>query len=302
MIEVDALNAKRGLETPIESIVYANQAMPIHVINLKEKDMLEIPKIEVDRCVGCSQCVDVCVAHTLLLNPKTKKVELVDEGRSCMSCGHCTAVCPTSALSLYGLDIDVEREQFESASPLESLLVRDRSTRSYRSDPLDKKTLMEVINVTRFSPSAMNQRPLHFTVIGRKTMEPISKIAAKAFAGHPRYGGISASIEKGNDVLFRGAPHIIIISADSDIQYAAPDATIAGRDIDLYATERGLGTFWCGLLHNLCTMVPEVFALCKLPEKHVVHACIGLGTPKIKFSRPPARRMLEEGRDITFNE
>lgn len=264
--------------------------------------MPEIPKIAVEKCIGCSRCVDVCVAHTLSLDQETKKVKLVKEGANCISCGHCTAVCPTEALSLYGLDITVEGERIKSASPLEGLLMRDRSTRAYQPDPLDKETLLEVINVTRFSPSAMNQRALHFTIIGRKTMDPISKIAVNAFKGHPKYGHLPVLIERGEDVLFRGAPHIIIISTSSDVQYAIPDATIAGRDIDLYATERGLGTFWCGFLHHLCAMVPEIVALCKIPEKHTVHACIGIGMPKIKFSRPPARRMLEEGRDITFNE
>ncbi|MCR5725756.1 MAG: 4Fe-4S binding protein [Treponema sp.] len=68
-------------------------------------------KIDENRCVGCSRCVEVCPGNLLKLRttePKTagSRVAYIRHERDCWGCTSCVKVCPRGAVSLYlGADI-----------------------------------------------------------------------------------------------------------------------------------------------------------------------------------------------------
>lgn len=53
-------------------------------------------KVDLDTCVGCGACVDVCPTASLSLGDDGKCVCNED---TCIDCGACVGTCPTGAIS-----------------------------------------------------------------------------------------------------------------------------------------------------------------------------------------------------------
>ena len=51
-------------------------------------------KVDVDKCTGCGDCVDICPIKALEI--KNSKVIVSDD---CIDCGACVGQCPVEALS-----------------------------------------------------------------------------------------------------------------------------------------------------------------------------------------------------------
>lgn len=132
-------------------------------------------------------------------------------------------------------------------------------------------------------------------------MDSLSLSIAKEVSRNSKYSKIADLVEKGIDVVFRGAPHMILMSAPIEkATVAMADASIAGRDIQLNAESMGFGMFWCGFLLAAVASSQEMHDSCGVPEGHKILMAMGIGRPKIKFARPALRRNLKEGVDITF--
>ncbi len=52
-------------------------------------------KIEIEECIGCGKCVEVCPVDALSLNDEEKAQV---DGEKCISCGVCISTCPTDAI------------------------------------------------------------------------------------------------------------------------------------------------------------------------------------------------------------
>ena len=53
-------------------------------------------KVDIDKCVGCSACVETCPVNALTMNGDKVAVD----GDKCIDCGACLGACPTEALEL----------------------------------------------------------------------------------------------------------------------------------------------------------------------------------------------------------
>lgn len=56
------------------------------------------------KCVGCTNCVDVCPAGCHRVEGKIHRFDR----QSCTACGSCTEVCPQAALTLFGRQVAIE--------------------------------------------------------------------------------------------------------------------------------------------------------------------------------------------------
>ena len=54
-------------------------------------------QLDVEKCVGCGMCLDVCPHGVFALDGKKARIEDVD---ACMECGACARNCPAGAISV----------------------------------------------------------------------------------------------------------------------------------------------------------------------------------------------------------
>lgn len=78
--------------------------MAIPTSRTKEKANIHI---DIEKCTGCGQCVDVCSDNSLILL-NGKAVESKSPHFGCIGCGHCMAACPEDAIEIYGRTISPE--------------------------------------------------------------------------------------------------------------------------------------------------------------------------------------------------
>jgi nitroreductase len=155
---------------------------------------------------------------------------------------------------------------------LEFLLTR-RSIRQFKPDPIPDETLLKVLDVSRYAPSAGNRQPWVFVVV--KDDEVKKKLA---------------EVHRGATPLL-GAPIGVVVACDknaSPVSYQV-DCANATMYILLAAHALGLGAVWLQALRN----VEDIQKLLNLPENIVPVAIVALGFPAEKpLARP--RKPLEE--------
>ncbi len=110
-----------------------------------------------DDCIGCGQCVNVCIrGHLQVL--EDKRVHEVDSGYTCFRCGHCSSVCPTNAIHLIGSEYGERID--ECPVPPESLesLLRQRRSRRWFDRKCTKEEIDRLMSAIRYAPTAENSQ------------------------------------------------------------------------------------------------------------------------------------------------
>jgi NAD-dependent dihydropyrimidine dehydrogenase PreA subunit/nitroreductase len=213
-----------------------------------------------ETCSCCGLCVADCPAHVLEMWEGRPRVAAGMED-ACYRCQHCFAICPGGAISIFGLDPE-DSEALPGAGPepgkLETLVKGRRSVRSYRDQDLDPALVRD-----RALPERMGR-----------------------FAEFVRLWE-----EEGVDVLFRGAPHLLVASTPGDVVTPVPDCLIALSTFDLLAQANGLGTLWDGLATiAIQTLVPGARKTLGIPADHVVGYVMLFGLPAVHYARTAQRR------------
>lgn len=143
------------------------------------------------------------------------------------------------------------------SSPLKSLqsievlnaIYERRAVRRYKSDPIERKTIEQLIDAAIQAPSSMNRQPWAFVVIeGAALLERYSSLA-KAYMLAMLDGPIPHPIEALGETVnvFHGAPLLIVVCATSAGAQAAEDCCLAAQNLMLAAFANGLATCPIGL-------------------------------------------------------
>ena len=115
-------------------------------------------------CNGCGLCVEVCPKETITMKDK----KAVVTGEESLNCGHCSAVCPTGAVRVSGLDpaLSVFKtfQSGESWLPfgegditgLVNLMQSRRSCRNFAERPVPKDILEDLVKIGISAPSGSN--------------------------------------------------------------------------------------------------------------------------------------------------
>jgi nitroreductase len=180
-----------------------------------------------------------------------------------------------------------------------------RSIRSFKSDPVPKAVLEQIIEISRWSPSGSNSQPWELTVLGGEALEKVKTrllIDMKNSKAHPdipyppmpepyrsrqrdllqaqtaqRKPGEAPDSSAGG--RFFGAPNAIIVSVDKEISPRAfMGLGMIAQTICLAALDFGLGS----CIMSMVTYWPEVYReMFVISDSKIIAFGIALGYPDI---------------------
>ena len=167
---------------------------------------------------------------------------------------------------------------------LKEAIYTRRATREFTAEPVDEKTLRELIDAAVQAPSAVNQQPWSFCIVRDKAI--LAKISTEAKAHMLRSSPIGLVSHHFDQILndpnfdiFYHAPALIVICSVTEIPWAVEDCALAAGNLMLAARAAGLGTCWIGFAQAWLG-TPEGKAALKLPAAYKPVAPIIVGHPK----------------------
>jgi len=260
--------------------------------------------VDADRCTRCGECVADCPARIIAMQEGLPTIAPEKED-SCYRCQHCLAICPTGAVSILGLKPGNSRPlvgAYPDPDKLETLIKGRRSVRRYKPENLEPELLQRLLDVAWHAPTGVNSRDVLFTVIDDR--QKLAKVREEVMAGLGRLvreeklpqgmeffaGFVSLWEEKQVDILFRGAPHLLIASAPRQGACPLPDCLIALSYFELFAQSLGVGTVWNGLSKwAISDLLPETRQRLGIPEDHIIGYVMSFGRPALRYQRTVQR-------------
>jgi nitroreductase len=141
---------------------------------------------------------------------------------------------------------------------VKTAILARRSIRKYRTKPLPKGVLNELLDAARLSPSSMNRQRWSIIVVTdeeiRKKLVPVS----------------------GNQKFVGSCSAYLVGVTEPGAYYSTVDMTIALDHLSLRAVELGLGTCWIGDFEP-----DKVKDILGIPKERKVPICMTLGFPAI---------------------
>lgn len=146
-------------------------------------------------------------------------------------------------------------------------IVKRRSIRRFKPDPISNDALMKILEAGRLAPSAGNRQPWHFIVVRDKGVKEALMKAAR------------------NQKFIAEADTVIVIlgNPEESPRWYMQDPMIAAQNMVLQATELGLGTCYIGAFDE-----GEVKRILSIPENLKVICLLPIGFPD--ESPPPKPR------------
>lgn len=253
--------------------------------------------LDKDKCVHCGLCVKDCIAYALEFDEnKVPKFAQGGENR-CIECQHCLAVCPVGAVSIKNKNPD-ESEPVWDQNPdaVLNLIKSRRSIRHYKSENLDSETMQKLKNMLNWTPTGCNFHKMHFAFvedsavmekIRNYTCSKLIKILSQKFFSKikNKFSHYKDALIRGEDVIFRGAPHMVVFSTPVNAPCVNIDPMIALSYFELYAASLGVGTCWCGFAQICMQMFPELALQMKIPEGYKISYVMLFGKPDVRYTR-----------------
>lgn len=256
-----------------------------------------------EKCTRCGECVKDCPVGIIVMaeSVPTLKVEKAD---FCLKCQHCLAICPVAAVSVLGKDPADSRPlvgNLPSAEQVETLVRGRRSVRRFSPEPVSGDTIRRLLQTAAHAPTGRNNLGVLFSVIEDQSSmqqlreETLAGIRRSADEGRlPKglelFGGVVKAWDRGVDVIFRDAPHLLVVSGLKGTPTPEADAYIALATFDLLASSLGLGTLWDGFAKwALVDVAPEVGARLGIPESHQLVYTMLFGRPAVQYHRTVQR-------------
>jgi nitroreductase/NAD-dependent dihydropyrimidine dehydrogenase PreA subunit len=259
-------------------------------------------KIDEERCIQCGECVEDCPAGVISLDEYPK----ITNEEGCYRCQHCLAVCPTGAVSILGRHPDASTElagNMVTAAGLETLIKGRRSVRRYSGRDLEPALIDELLEIACHAPTGVNAQDVLFTVVRESrvmnglrqdVMADLAQLQADGslpggFVGQYIGAALKGWQEEGRDIIFRGAPHLLVTSAPKDAPCPVQDTHIALTTFQLMAHARGVGTVWDGMFMMALSLCPGLGARLGIPEDHIVGYAMVFGEPAVEYHRTVQR-------------
>ncbi|MBC2716755.1 MAG: nitroreductase family protein [Desulfobacteraceae bacterium] len=210
--------------------------------------------------------------------------------------------------------INIENN-LENWTPVEEIILKRRSTRAFKKDPVPDWMIRRILEAGRFAPSAGNSQPWRFAVIKNPEilaemekdaikickrmmfvldytrsrfrnifLKPISKFFIRLQHNelHPVPFGLLNAVAQDRAPVFHAAPTLILLFEDQrGVSSPATDSGICGQNMILAAHSMGAATCWIGLIKVLM-YDPKWKKFFHVKYPYQLNNCIALGWPKVK--------------------
>ena len=275
-------------------------------------------KIEFDKekCIKCGACAKDCITYSIDFDEENYPKIAENGEERCISCQHCFAICPTGAITFKGNKPEnASSVNYGNPDEILNLIKSRKSIRQFTTEEIEAELLQKIKDMLPYIPTGCNYNSLHFSFIESKsimdkirkyTYEKLLKLISNKLT--ERYAGkfkrYKQAIESGEDVIYREAPHMIIVSASLKAPCANVDPIIALSYIELYAQSLSIGTCWCGFAQSCFKIFPKLSEVAQIPEGYKPVYCMLLGKPSVKYHRTtlPDKFPIAEIKELELNE
>ena len=249
-------------------------------------------EVDVNKCIKCGLCVDDCITGSI--EKDSGGIPHMTDKNRCIDCQHCFSICPKGAITFD--EKNPENSESVDYNNLISLIKSRRSVRQYKQENVSEEKLNKLKEMLNFVPTGCNSHSLHFSIVENKeAMDEIRNTVSSKLLNSVSYNVLSPvfnkfskykdALKKGEDIIFRGAPHMIVASSPITAPCANIDPVIALSYFELYAHNLGLGTCWCGFAQICIKMYPEVCDMLQIPNGYVPVYAMLFGEPAINYKR-----------------
>ena len=257
--------------------------------------------IDKNKCIHCGNCIRDCVVEVLKKDSENIPFLPPELEKYCLNCQHCLAVCPTGAVTCHG----VSAEQCFPVSPLPepekmiALLRQRRTVRFFKDENISPEILAKLKESLAWTPTGCNDHSLMFKLIESKEemvffREETSKMlrflikTGVMFLLYPRIKRFLSEILGGKDVIYRNAPHMLIVTVPDKAPCKEADPWIAASYFDLLAQSFDLGTCWCGFAVHVLKHNRKLKKHLALPKGYKIAAVLLFGKPDVTYHRSTA--------------
>lgn len=269
--------------------------------------------VDASLCTRCGLCAGDCPSAIIQLDGNGAPWIPEESRASCIRCQHCLAVCPTGAVSVLGKSPSGSRtisaETIPTFPQMDHFVRSRRSVRHYKEENVDPALIDRLLKSLAHVPTGCNAQELTFNVIDDRTVmrrfsdrvvTALFKAAERNASAHPLLAQIkSMSPGAVSNLVFRGAPHALIVSAPQEAPCPREDIALSLAYFELLAQSAGLGTVWWGFLRVALALAPEVKPVLGIPDDHDHYAML-FGYPKIRFARTVQKEDGAQVRRVDF--
>lgn len=285
-------------------------------------------EIDRGKCTGCELCVKVCPDRTIRM-VSGKAVVTGRDCLQCGHCAavcpvaaiEVRAIAPESLrFNSFALDNRWLTWGDFDTGELVRLMASRRSCRNYLAKPVSRELLADLVKIGATAPSGTNSQKWTFTILtsrgqvekfadrigiffkklNKMAANPLMRLWSRYFSSdalgryYRRYyesikEGLARREEEGVDLLFHGAPAVILVGSGEGASCPAEDALLASQNILLGAHAMGLGSCLIGFAVSAIQHDPSIKETLGIPRQEAVHAIIALGYPNEKYQRLTGR-------------
>ncbi len=255
-------------------------------------------KVDYEKCIKCGLCIENC--PTCALANDDYNSPKMDKPKNCMKCQHCLAICPVGTISIMGKEAQNSSEIRQiNPDDILNLIQSRRSIRKYKQENVSKEKIQKLKDMLNYVPTGKNNHRLHFsfiedidvmndfrakvntTIVNFFNKKPVKFLSEK----FKKFEKMKNAILKGNDVIFRGAPHLVVACAPINSSCPNQDGVIALSYFELYANSLNIGTCWCGYAYAVLKLFPEFCEYLQIPDGYQPIYVMLFGNKDIEYKR-----------------
>ena len=185
-----------------------------------------------------------------------------------------------------------------------------RSTRKFKSYPIEQEKLDKIIEAGRYAPSGGNSQTCHFIIVRNKeVLAKLAELAQSAFAKmeitEGMYKSIANSIrasKKGNYVFHYDPDILIIVANQKDYGNNIADCACALENMMIAANELDLGSVWINQLKwlNEDETLLEYERTLGLEENERIYGALAVGYADTEDGLPCRKPLDRTGNKVTY--